>query len=188
MTKFGTQWDRYLHGLLWAYRNVPHETTGEKPSFLLLGMDLRTPTEAALLPAHPLEPGEVSDYREEVVLSLSSARMMAVEANQRSQQRHKALHDRHATVREYRVGNWVLVKFPQDEMGRMRKLSRPWRGPFRVTRRRDPDVTVVRVYQPQQGQIQVHQSRVSPCPPGFPAGFYCAMEIIITLTLLRPPF
>ena len=32
---YGSQWDTYLHGLLWAYRNTPHETTGEKPSFLL---------------------------------------------------------------------------------------------------------------------------------------------------------
>ena len=36
---FGKQWDRYLPGLLWAYRNTPHESTGEKPS----GIDLRSP-------------------------------------------------------------------------------------------------------------------------------------------------
>jgi hypothetical protein len=32
---------------------MPHEATGEKPSFLLFGMDLRTPSEAAILPATP---------------------------------------------------------------------------------------------------------------------------------------
>ena len=67
-SKFGMQWDQYLHGALWAYRNVPHEATGEKPSFLLLGVDCRTPTEAALLPPQALEPVAVEDYREEVVL------------------------------------------------------------------------------------------------------------------------
>lgn len=51
--RFGPQWDRYLSGVLWAYRNTPHEATKEKPSFLLFGMDLRTPTEAALLPPPP---------------------------------------------------------------------------------------------------------------------------------------
>ena len=65
--KFGSQWDRYISGALWAYR------TGEKPSFLLLGTDCRTPTEAALLPRHDLEATKVSDYREEVILSLSTA-------------------------------------------------------------------------------------------------------------------
>ena len=50
--KFGSQWDRYLSGVLWAYRNTPHESTGEKPSYLLFGIDCRTPTEAAYLLLH----------------------------------------------------------------------------------------------------------------------------------------
>ena len=37
VSKFGVQWDTYLYGVLWAYRNVPHSSTGEKPSFLLYG-------------------------------------------------------------------------------------------------------------------------------------------------------
>ena len=55
-----TQWDDYLSGALLAYRNVPHDSTGEKPSFPLHGIDCRTPMEAALLPTHPVEPTEVS--------------------------------------------------------------------------------------------------------------------------------
>ena len=61
-SQFGTQWDTYLSGVVWAYRNTVHESTGEKPSFLLFGMDLRTPTEAALLSPNPLESVSVSDY------------------------------------------------------------------------------------------------------------------------------
>ena len=48
--RFGSQWDCYLPGVLWAYRNTPHISTGEKLSFLLYGVDCRTPTEAAYLP------------------------------------------------------------------------------------------------------------------------------------------
>ncbi len=62
-SKFGMQWDRYLSGVLWAYRNTPHESTGEKPSFLLFRFDCRTPTEAALLRPAPLQPVEVEDNR-----------------------------------------------------------------------------------------------------------------------------
>ena len=82
--KFGSQWDRYLSGVLWAYRNTPHESTKEKPSYLLFGK-----TEAALLPPHSLEPGGVEDYREELTLSLSAARMLAAESIQRAQKRYK---------------------------------------------------------------------------------------------------
>ena len=74
--------------------------------------------------------------------------------------------------RNHRIGDWVLVRFPQEESGRQRKLSRPWHGPYRVTERHDPDVTVVKIYFPEKGPIQVHQSRVCPCPFELPAGFY----------------
>ena len=75
---FGSKWDRYLPGVLWAYRCVPHDSTKEKP--FLLGIDCRTPTVAALLQPQKLEPTEVADYREELILSLSTARKLAAES------------------------------------------------------------------------------------------------------------
>ena len=54
----------------------------------------------------------------------------------------------------------------------MRKLSRPWHGPFRVVSRQDPDITVSNVYFPNDTHIKVHQNRVSHCPKEFPAGYY----------------
>ena len=107
-----------------------------------------------------------------MILALSSARELAVESIARAQRKYKALYDRKVVPASYQVGDWVLVKFPQEESGRCRKLSRPWHGPYRVVTRSDPDVTVTKVYHPQEGNIQVHQSRVNPCPPGFPAGYY----------------
>ena len=40
--KFGSQWDKFLPGVLWAYRNTPHDLTGEKPSFPLFRVDCRS--------------------------------------------------------------------------------------------------------------------------------------------------
>ena len=36
--KFGMQWDKYLSGVLWAYRNTPHSTTGENHHFFCLAL------------------------------------------------------------------------------------------------------------------------------------------------------
>ena len=47
--RFGKQWDRYLSGVLYSYRNTPHESTGEKPSYLLFGTDLQSLAEAAYI-------------------------------------------------------------------------------------------------------------------------------------------
>ena len=77
-TKFGAEWDIYLLGVLWTYCNTPHTSTGKKPSYLLFGHDCRSLTEAALLPATSHKPVDISDYRKELVVMLSTARKMAV--------------------------------------------------------------------------------------------------------------
>ena len=38
--------------------------------------------------------------------------------------------------------------------------------------RNDPDVTITKIYFPDDQQIQVHQSRIQRCPQSFPVGFY----------------
>ena len=68
--RYGNQWDKYLSAVVWSYRNTPHEATREKLSFLLFGVDLRTPTEATYLPPTELSATNVSDYRHELITSL----------------------------------------------------------------------------------------------------------------------
>ena len=87
--KFSNQWDRYSSGVLWAYRNIPHEATKEKPSYLLFGTDCRFPTEATFLPIEPIEYTDVEEYKEEVTLSLSSARELAASNIWTAQKKYK---------------------------------------------------------------------------------------------------
>ena len=137
-SQFGTQWDNHLPALLWAYRNTPHSSTGEKPSFLLFGWDCRSPMEAALLPiSGDAETTTVEDYQQELILSLSSARETALKSIHKAQKQYKAGYDHKSDDYSYRIGDWVLIRFPSDEAGRFRKLSRPWHGPYRVTSRND---------------------------------------------------
>ena len=169
---FGKQWDTFLSGVLWAYRNMPHESTKEKPSFLLFGIDCKSPTEASLLPPEHPDPVNIEDYQEQLIVSLSSARKLAATSIQAVQARYKKNYDRKSHPAKYQVGQWVLIRFPHEETGHLRKLSRPWHGPYRITEANNPDVTVVKVYFPEEGTIQVHQNRVCPCPPQMPTGFY----------------
>ena len=96
--QFGMQWDRWLPGIVWAYRNTPHESMREEPSYLLFGMDCRTPTEAALLPPSPIQPTDVSDYREKLTMSLSSAREPAARCTDRPK-----INTRRVTIRRPHV-------------------------------------------------------------------------------------
>ena len=169
---YGNQWDTYLYGVLYAYRNVPHESTGEKPSYLLYGMDCETPSEAAYIPPSSLQLTDIEDYKDEITLVLSSARTEAAKSIQGAQQRYKKQYNRKANSIKYHTGEWVLVRYPADETGKHRKLSRLWHGPYRVTEVRDPDISVVNVYFPQDKTITIHQTRVKSCPSNFPASFY----------------
>ena len=112
--KFGPQWDNYLSGVLWAYRNTPHEITKEKPSFLMFGLDLRSPTEAALLEPDVIHPTDIQDYRQELILSLSSARELAEASICKQQQRSKERYDMKSVVRDLKLGDWILIHFPVE--------------------------------------------------------------------------
>ena len=172
VSKFGVQWDKYLSGVLWAYCYTPHSSTGEKPSFLLFGFDCRHPTEAAVLPTKPPSLTDISDYREELVLSLSSARALAKKSIAKAQQVQQAGYNKQSMPSKLKVGDWVLIHFPQEETGTQRKLSRPWHDPYRVISREDPDITAVKIHFTSDPPIQVHQSRVNKCPPSMPNDFY----------------
>ena len=148
--RFGMQWDRFLPRVLWSYRNTPHSSTGEKPSFLMFGIDCRSPTEAMFQHV----PADMTDYRQELLISLSSARELAQQTIRKVQRQYKVQYDKRSREPDYKLGEWVLVRFPQEETGRNRKLSRPWHGPYRITDRRDPDITVTKVYFPSERTIQ----------------------------------
>ena len=115
--RFGMQWHSYLPGVLWGYWNTPHMSTGE-PSFW---MDCRSPTEAAYMPTSDICPTYLDDYREQLIATLSSARELAASNLQRAQKRYKQQYDRHTRPADLRAGEWVFVRFPQDESGRFGK-------------------------------------------------------------------
>ena len=157
---------------MWAYRNIPHDSTSEKPSFLMFGRDCRYPIEAAFLPVTELEQTDVTDYRCELVQVLTRARELAAESVQAAQCKYKRQYDKtkKCVTGNHDVGGWALIRFPQDKTGGLRKLSRPWHGPYRVTE--VTGITAERVYTSNHNPIHVHLSRVSKCLPNFPAGHF----------------
>ena len=170
--QYGMQWDQYLHGVLWAYRNTPHESTAEKPSFLLYGWDCKYPAEAAFLPEAQVDSTALNEYRQQLIKVLKQARELAAQQIQAAQRKYKKQHDRNTSTEKYKEGDWILIRFPHDEVGKQRKLSRPWHGPYRVATSTATGVSATKVYTDDRNPIQVHLHRVTRCPPGFPAGYF----------------
>ena len=73
----------------------------------MFGLDLRFPTEAALLPSEPVSKCESTDYKEELIISLSSALELAAINIQGSQQCGKRNYDKRVFTKKLRIGDWV---------------------------------------------------------------------------------
>lgn len=65
------------------------------------------------------------------------------------------------------IGYWS--SFP---VMKYRKLSQPWHGLYRIMDLYETDITVQKVYQAEEEQIQIHRSRVTPFQSEKPAGFF----------------
>ena len=72
-----------------------------------------------------MELADVTEYREELVLFLSSARELAAANIEISQKAYKRQYDKHTAPTNFKVGDLVLVKFPHKESGRNRKPPFP---------------------------------------------------------------
>ena len=155
VAEHGTQWDRYIHGVVWVYCNTPDSSTRENPPtcYLVWIVILQQ-----RVPFCHLNLTGTLKYQTEFVATLSLTRALALKCNQKSQQQYNQLLDKKATTPKFSIGDWVLVYFPQDKTGKDHKLSQPWHGPYRIVSHNDADVTVVKIYFPDDPQIQIHQS------------------------------
>ena len=129
----GKDWDKLLPYLLFAYREVPQDSTGFSPYELLYGHSVRGPLDILR------ESWEASSRSNESVVSMvlsvrdkMSQMTELVERNlAKAQQRQKTWYDRNAQQREFQVGEQVIVLLPTST----NKLVAQWQGPYSVVRR-----------------------------------------------------
>ena len=117
---------------------------------------------------------DINDYQEELQVSVTSAWKLAVSTIQKAQMKQKVVYDKHTNCKEssFKIEEWVLVYFPQENTGPNHILLWPWHGPYRITANEQPDIYVSKVYFPDDKVIRIHLSRVELCPAHFPARFY----------------
>ncbi len=115
----GKSIENALQSILRTYRGTPHSLTGKTPAELMIGRNLRYPLNILKPPENP--PQHVAN----------NAKLIA-----ERQDKAKCYTDRkrRAQVREFKPGNWVRVKRPQQGHKLMPTLS----SPRRVSRRLGP--------------------------------------------------
>ncbi|XP_078492084.1 uncharacterized protein LOC144747728 [Ciona intestinalis] len=126
------QWHRYINPLLFAYREVPQESTGFAPFELLYGRTIRGPlhilkdmvTNEATDKETMCSYQYVFELRERLEMTMQVAKAASAEA----QNRYKKNFDRKTKQRQLSEEDQVLVLLPTDS----NKLLMQWKGPYKV--------------------------------------------------------
>ena len=125
-------WDRYLPAVLFAYREVPQESTRFSPFELLYGRNVRGPMNILkqiwLKEDNEDAPVNTYQYVLELRQKIESTCEMAREALLKANQRYRKYYDRKAKPRSLNPGDQVLLLLPTDN----NKLLLAWKGPFKV--------------------------------------------------------
>ena len=130
----GKDWDKLLPYVLFAYREVPQETTVFSPFELLYGREVRVPLDVIR------ETWEADVSSGESIVSyvvgmrerLEAMAELVKENVGKAQRRQKEWFDRQARERELKVGEKVVILLPTSAS----KLLAKWQGPFVVKGRK----------------------------------------------------
>ncbi|XP_043212021.1 uncharacterized protein LOC122376289 [Amphibalanus amphitrite] len=125
-------WHRYINALLFAYREVPQESTGFSPFELLYGRTVRGPMRILReLWTSESETAEVKtsyQYVFELRERLEDTMALAQKELGKAQSRYKYNYDRKARNRKLEAGDKVLILLPSTS----NKLLMQWQGPYSV--------------------------------------------------------
>lgn len=119
-------WSKILDRAEFALNNTASSTTGIAPSMLLFGVLQRGPIIDEISE-------ELSDKKTHKQADVNVLREKASMAIQMSQEKSVEYHNkRFASADEFKVGDFVVVRFFDTAIGTSKKLSQKYRGPYVV--------------------------------------------------------
>ena len=128
------EWHRFLNALLFAYREVPQETTGFAPFELLYGRSVRGPMHILkeMWSATNADPEVLSSYQYVFDLRQRMEETCKIVQEELANAHRKQKSDynrRHRTkLRKFLAGEFVLLLLPTDA----NKLLMQWKGPYEI--------------------------------------------------------
>ena len=132
----GSDWDEYLPYLLFAYREVPQESTGFSPFELLYGRKVRGPLDVLReeWTGEHRSTQSVGQHLMDIQKRLAEMSILVTDNMQQAQAKQKTYYDQRAKIRKFEGGDEVLVLL--SRAGNPLKLE--WAGPYRIIRQISP--------------------------------------------------
>ena len=127
-------WDRHIPLFLMAYRAAVHNSTGETPSSLLFGRELRLPCDLQFGTSNR-ENISTTDYVQDLRARLDEVHNNVRRRIQIASDRMKTRYDLRANTSGFQEGDLVWLYNPRRRRGRSPKLQQDWEGPYSVIKR-----------------------------------------------------
>ena len=120
-------WESYLPLVLYAYRTVPHSTTGVSPFHLMFGRD---PKQATFPPKDAFDSSSYSAY---LLTKLAKLQDLVANNTNAAAQQQKNHYNKNSVTRIFSVGEPIWLSIPTA-----RKLQPRWEGKWTVQEIRGP--------------------------------------------------
>ena len=155
------EWDEKIPYILLALNSSVHKTTKEKPYFLMYGRDPILPTDQLVVDKiKPLY--NYDDYSHEMVHKMETAFKRAKDQIGKTFKAQKAYYDKKSEEIDIKVGMKVWLHNPEVKVGLTKKLSLPWKGPYRVISKFPKANFEIKEVNSEKTQV-VHANRLLPC-------------------------
>ncbi len=126
----GLEWDDQLKFALFAVRSTPNRSTGYSPFQIIYGKNLRSPLHLVLeeLDPHTASKVNVMTWVEDLNRRVTLIRKEVKQNEITSREERKTSFNRKSKLRNYKVGELVLTRYP----GLRNKLDCAWEGPYEI--------------------------------------------------------
>lgn len=153
-------WDEHLPLFLMAYRSAVNESSGQTPSKVLFGREMRLPCDL-VFGSKPGEDIAGEDYVSDLRRKMEDTHELVRTNLKLASDRMKKYYDSRAEESCYKEGDLVWLYNPRRRRGLCPKLQKSWEGPY-VIKKKINDV-VYRIYKAPRGKpIVVHSDRLAP--------------------------
>ena len=125
-------WPRYLQAVAMAYRSSLHSATGVTPYFMVFGREVVLPMDLLVGFAPEETVTSRADYVAKLRIKLRNAHEIARRMLRAAFATGKGIHDKHAKIRSFNIGDAVWLHNPHVRKGQTLKFAPYWHGPYIV--------------------------------------------------------
>lgn len=157
VNKYQNDWDEYLPYVCMAYNSQYHESLGYSPYEIVFGREMNTPLESDLNITDETE--RFDEHIESLRCKLAEIKQVTQKFQKKSRVKQKSQYDKRSKPRQFYEGQKVYLYVPQIKRYRVKKLSKLWRGPYRIIKVISEHNVTIRV---RKRDVTVHVNRLKP--------------------------